>query len=236
MGGEHLTLTHNKVRAALGAAVAWSSGKDSTVVLDFARDFDPDVPVYFVDSHEFQETYDYVKWCKKEWKLNLKVIRQEAIMIRGEIVLFERMTPDSLYDIVVEDFPDVNKNLLYWMATKIIPINEQINEDIMTGMRWDEDIFRQFLDYEEEFMGHVSDTKPQKRHHPILHWSEFDVHEYLRKNGIRKNPLYHMGYRSIGDRMTTTKGDGKTERGGRQQDLKTIIYMAAIGYLQSKGI
>lgn len=55
--------------------VAFSGGKDSTVVLDLARQVDPEVPVVFFDSSlEFPETYEYVQQLAQEWCLNLRVI------------------------------------------------------------------------------------------------------------------------------------------------------------------
>lgn len=55
--------------------VAFSGGKDSLVVLDLARQVDPDVPVAFFDSGlEFPETYTYLEQLTARWRLNLDVI------------------------------------------------------------------------------------------------------------------------------------------------------------------
>lgn len=55
--------------------VAFSGGKDSLVVLDLARQVDPDVPVAFFDSGlEFPETYTYIAQVADRWRLNLHVI------------------------------------------------------------------------------------------------------------------------------------------------------------------
>jgi len=55
--------------------VAFSGGKDSTVVLDLARRADPNVPVCFFDSGlEFPETLAYVDELTDRWDLNLHVI------------------------------------------------------------------------------------------------------------------------------------------------------------------
>ena len=55
--------------------VAFSGGKDSTVVLDLARRADPDVPVCFFDSGlEFPETLNYIRLLTDTWRLNLHVV------------------------------------------------------------------------------------------------------------------------------------------------------------------
>ena len=65
----------DRIAAHLGAHggyVSWSGGKDSTVVLDLARQADPQVPVCFFDSGiEFPETLDYVAELTALWGLNL---------------------------------------------------------------------------------------------------------------------------------------------------------------------
>lgn len=72
---EHLV---DRIRAHLDAHdgyVAWSGGKDSTVVLHLARQADPNVPVVFFDSGlEFPETYDHLAELTEAWQLNLQII------------------------------------------------------------------------------------------------------------------------------------------------------------------
>lgn len=55
--------------------VAFSGGKDSTVVLDLARRADPHVPVCFFDSGlEFPETLEYIMSLTDTWQLNLHTV------------------------------------------------------------------------------------------------------------------------------------------------------------------
>lgn len=55
--------------------VAFSGGKDSTVVLDLARRADPHVPVCFFDSGlEFPETLQYIRSLTDTWRLNLHTV------------------------------------------------------------------------------------------------------------------------------------------------------------------
>lgn len=55
--------------------LALSGGKDSVVVLDLARQVDPNLPVVFFDSGlEYPETYTYLDHLRHIWRLNLTVI------------------------------------------------------------------------------------------------------------------------------------------------------------------
>lgn len=55
--------------------IACSFGKDSTVLLYFILQQRPDIPVVFLKSdYELPEIYEFSKWLKKEWKLNLTEI------------------------------------------------------------------------------------------------------------------------------------------------------------------
>lgn len=216
------------------AAVMWSGGKDSTVLLHITKPR----TAYFVEAHEFPETIDYVQRMADEWKIDLKVLRQHGVLIKGvHYLYFDEITPDSLYNIVGKDYPNISKFVLYWFVMKVWPIEEQVkHKEVMTGMRWDEDEFRQFLDYEEK--DKMVGCKALKRGiielrlHPMLHWSEYEIHRYLDAHFIPKHPFYYQGYRSIGDKYTTDMSK-KGERDGRNQSFGDCIQLSMIGYLTS---
>ena len=61
----------------------FSGGKDSLVVLDLARQVDPEVPVVFFDSGlEYPETYRYVDELASMWRLNLDVIPAKPTLLQ----------------------------------------------------------------------------------------------------------------------------------------------------------
>ena len=77
--------------------VSWSGGKDSTVVVDLARQVDPHVPVVFFDSGlQFPETYQYLEERAREWRLNYHVIAAEPDLLTVLIALggFDHDAPD----------------------------------------------------------------------------------------------------------------------------------------------
>jgi phosphoadenosine phosphosulfate reductase len=55
--------------------VAWSGGKDSTVLLHLVRKRHPDVPVLFIDSGaEFPDTLAFITEVERAWRLNLTIM------------------------------------------------------------------------------------------------------------------------------------------------------------------
>jgi len=62
--------------------VSWSGGKDSTVVVDLARQVDPHIPVVFFDSGlQFPETIQYLEDLSDTWRLNYHVIAAEPDLL-----------------------------------------------------------------------------------------------------------------------------------------------------------
>lgn len=56
--------------------VAWSGGKDSTVLLHLVRQYKPSVDIVFNDTKvEFPETLKFVKFLSREWNLNLHIAK-----------------------------------------------------------------------------------------------------------------------------------------------------------------
>ena len=62
--------------------VSWSGGKDSTVVVDLARQVDPHIPVVFFDSGlQFPETMQYLEDLAEQWRLNYHVITADPDLL-----------------------------------------------------------------------------------------------------------------------------------------------------------
>ncbi len=56
--------------------IAWSGGKDSTVLLHLVRRFTPEIPVIWNNTGvEFPETWPFIKRMAEEWKLNLHIAK-----------------------------------------------------------------------------------------------------------------------------------------------------------------
>lgn len=79
---QKLKHAHSLIEEALSrgkAAIAWSGGKDSTVLLHMVRQHAPDILVVWNNTGvEFPETYKFVMQMKEEWNLNLIVAKPKV--------------------------------------------------------------------------------------------------------------------------------------------------------------
>lgn len=94
--------------------VAFSGGKDSTVLLDIVRRIYPDVPAVFSDTGlEFPEVREFVKSCE-----NVTIVRPEmnfrkVIEVYGYPVISKRVADTVEYGHMEEYLPIKNFELLY---------------------------------------------------------------------------------------------------------------------------
>src|SRR5690606_28085582 len=51
----------------------------------------------------------------------------------------------------------------------------------------------------------------ETRVHPILHWNQKNIDEYIEENELPRHPLHAEGYASIGDWTTTLPGRTRKE-------------------------
>jgi phosphoadenosine phosphosulfate reductase len=192
-------------------AVAFTGGKDSIVVLHLLKEVmgSVDLPVLFVDtSVQFPEIYQYRDRIAKEWNLNLQVARNEEAIATIEIAKDRELCCHLLKTEALREA--IKKG--GWKA-------------LLTGIRWDEQEARSGELYFSPRSDHV-------RVHPILHFTESDIWNYIRKYNIPYCSLYDQGFRSVGCVPCTKPSppDGP-ERAGRSQDKEEIMArLRALGY------
>ena len=175
-----------------GLVVANSLGKDSVVVWDLAKRVDPRIRGFIVTTrYKPKET---IKFMNEEVKMypELRVFKNDAKI------------PDRLY----ETDPDKCCDVL-----KVIPVREAIEKmDVkcwVTGLRCTEGRTRtDFKEVEERDAGLI-------KLNPILIWKEREVWQYLALYGVKVNPLYGEGYRSLGCEPCTRITNDDNERAGR---------------------
>lgn len=213
--------SHKVVRAALDKfhpkiAVAWTGGKDSTVLLHMIRSLNQGkvpIPVMFIDTGlHFEETLKFIERMEKEWGLNL-------VRVSDKHTLREYKNTKSKLK---------KKELARLM--KIRAIKKAIRQNrwkaLIVGIRWDEHEARSSEVY-------FSPRKNHMRIHPILHFTERDIWDYIRKYQVPYNPLYDRGYRSIGESEFTkpVKDPKGRERSGREKDKEKIMArLRSLGY------
>jgi len=175
-----------------GLVVANSLGKDSVAVWDLAKRVSSEIRGFIVTTRfKPEETVEFM---------------QETVARYPEIKVYKSDVeiPDKLY----ETDPDKCCDIL-----KVEPTRRAIEEmDVVcwvTGLRCTEGRTRtDFKEVEERDKGLV-------KLNPILIWKEREIWQYLALYGVKVNPLYGKGYRSLGCLPCTKITTDENERAGR---------------------
>lgn len=172
--------------------VAHSLGKDSCVVWDLAKRVSPAIRGFIVTTrYKPVETVAFMN---------------ETVAVYPELKVYknDQPLPDRLY----ETNPDRCCEIL-----KVQPTRRAIEElnvaCWVTGLRCTEGRTRtDFQEIEERDEGLV-------KLNPILIWHEREIWQYLAVYQVPVNPLYALGYRSLGCATCTRISTGADERAGR---------------------
>jgi sulfate adenylyltransferase subunit 2 len=241
-------------------AVLWSTGKDSTTMLWLCRKaFFGKIPfpVIHIDTgYKFKQMYKFRDDLAKAWGLDLVIAKNEEAMKEGvspEKGKFEcctRLKTEALKKCLDERGFDA-LILAIRRDEHGIRAKERYFSPRDENFRWD--YKDQPLEMWDQFQGLVG-MGTHMRIHPILHWRELDVWEYVKKEEIPINPMYFAQsgkrYRSLGCEpcTSTIDSDAKTtdeiveelkvtkiaERSGRAQDKEktfTMQKLRALGYM-----
>ncbi|WP_084413386.1 phosphoadenosine phosphosulfate reductase family protein [Desulfovirgula thermocuniculi] len=195
-------------------AVAFTGGKDSTVLLHLVRRaFNGHIPFPVVNidtSVKFPEVCVFRDRLQQEWKFDLRIFRNE----------------EALKWLKIAQNPE---ECCYHLKT--VPMKKAIEElglkALFTGVRWDENPARANEDYFSK-----RNDPPHIRVHPLLHFTEQDIWSYIRKYKVPYCSLYDQGYRSLGCKPCTKPAtEGGHERAGRAQDKERIMQrLRELGY------
>lgn len=164
------------------AWVSWSGGKDSTTVVDLARQVNPNIRTCFFDSGlEFPETVEYVHGLANDWQIQLHVEKADPTALDVLVASggWDHAAPVPL------DPPDLHDVLITGPSarchTRFGPAN-------MWGLRAAESRSRTV---------HLAPTNGQTGRldgtftlGPIWDWEDEDVHAYLASRKIPLNPVY----------------------------------------------
>ena len=241
-------------------AVLWSTGKDSTATVWLCKKaFFGKIPfpvIHIDTSYKFPEIYEFRDKIAKEWNLNL-------IIAKNEKALKEGMSPEKgRLECCTALKTEALKNLIKQRKFDALILAIRRDEH---GIRAKE---RRYSPRDENFRRNYKDqpaelwdlyVKPSEdfshmRVHPILHWTELEVWQYVVQEKLPVNPLYFAKngkrYRSLGcmpctvpipstantiDKIVQEIKTSKTpERAGRSQDKEKAYMMQklrALGYM-----
>jgi len=191
-------------------AVAWTGGKDSTVLLSLWREVAPEPPLAVnIDTGcKFPEVLAFRDRIAEEWGVRLQVARP-----------------------LPEDYPVqiAADKIACCRALKVEPLRRAVAglglRALLTGVRADENPERAHMQEREEREGYV-------QFNPLLDWTEMDVWAFTVSRGLPYCELYDRGYRSLGCvPCTAVSGAGQGERGGRDSEKEArMAELHALGY------
>jgi sulfate adenylyltransferase subunit 2 len=193
-------------------AVLWSTGKDSTVMLDLCRKaFFGNIPfpVIHIDTgYKFDEIYEFRDKINKLWNLNLKIIKdpESGILNPNNVGHFEcchRLKTLTLKKFIEKENIDglivsIRRDEHYMRMVervfsprdkdfrwKHLKIKKEKSGDSPFIYEQDAELWNI---YRKDFVnGHI-------RIHPLLHWTELDIWKYIQKENLPVNPLYFANY------------------------------------------
>lgn len=196
--------------------LAFSGGKDSTVVAHLARQVDPAVPVVWFDSGlEFPETRTFITDLAATWSLNLSVVPAEPSAL-------DVLVASGQWDLDAPNraVPDLHQVMILDPASRA---HDSFGPGELWGVRSAESTGRRHLhatqlrrEIERSCHGCCATstgppTREQRQRHggvvsrgdgttaysPIWDWSTDEVWSYIARHDLPTNPLYEK-LRSLG--------------------------------------
>jgi phosphoadenosine phosphosulfate reductase len=169
--------------------VSTSFGAQSAVMLSLAVAAVPDIPVLFVDTgYLFPETYRFADELQARLRLNLKVYRS------AESPAWIEARHGRLWEQGSAGLEQYNQ------IVKVEPMQRALAETQakawLAGLRRIQSATRKDLPVIGLQNGRV-------KIHPIVDWTDQDIHRYLSQRGLPYHPLWERGYASIGDTHTS---------------------------------
>ena len=241
-------------------AVLWSTGKDSTTMLWLCRKaFFGKIPfpvIHIDTNYKFRQMYEFRDELAEKWGLELVIAKNQEALKEGvspkdgKFDCCTRLKTEALRKCLDEHGFDA-LILAIRRDEHGIRAKERYFSPRDEDFRWD---YRdQPLEMWDQFQGLVG-VGTHMRVHPILHWRELDVWEYVKKERIPINPMYFAKngkrYRSLGCEPCTftiesnastkeqiveeLKHTKIAERSGRAQDKERVFAMQklrTLGYM-----
>jgi phosphoadenylyl-sulfate reductase (thioredoxin) len=213
-------------------AVVTSFQDEGMVILDKVHRLDLPLRVITLDTGRLPEaTYELIDRVRLRWGIEVEIIFPEHAAVQ---VLTRRginMFLDS-----------VENRLECCHVRKVEPFRRAVE-----GLgAWTSGVRREHSDTRREVRKVELDSgnRPQGglyKVNPLADWSEKQVWEYVRENGVPYHAYYDQGYRSIGCApCTRPTRPGEDERGGRwwwEQGAKECgLHLAPVGGARTAGV
>jgi len=166
-----------------------SFGIQSAVMLHMLTEVDSDIPVLLTDTgHLFPETYQFVDQLTERLNLNLHVFSAKESAAWQLARYGEEWAKDE------ESLKAYNRR------NKVEPLERGLSE--LNAGTWFSGVRRQQSSHRKD-LSVVSILRGRFKVHPIIDWTNKDVHQYLTKHNLPYHPLWDEGYVSVGDTHST---------------------------------
>ena len=241
-------------------ALCWSIGKDSTTLLWIARKaFFGKIPfpvIHIDTSYKFEEIYEFRNRYTKEWGLNLIISQNKKALEAG--MRKEKGALECCTALKTEPLKSTIKE--HGLEALLLAIRRDEH-----GIRAKERYFsprdtRFTWDYKNQpaelwdLYKSKTETEHHFRIHPMLHWTEVDVWNYVKREKLPNVSLYFAKngkrYRSIGcqpccepvvsdantidkvlKELRTTKVPERSGRAQDKEDSYTMQKLRSLGYM-----
>ena len=184
-------------------AIASSFQAEGTVVIHIATGIRPDVPILFLDTgFNFAETLAFKQQLTERLGLNVVDLVGDYTVEQQDAALGAR-----LYERDPERCCEINKVEPMFRALRDL-------DAWMTAFRRDSSPTRASAPIVDQY--ELEPGRMIVRINPVTTWTRRRVWQYLRYHDLPHNPLYDLGYSSIGCApCTRTQFPGEPERAGR---------------------
>jgi phosphoadenosine phosphosulfate reductase len=190
-----------------------SLGAEDQVITHMLAGINKEFRIVTLDTGRlFPETLDLIQYTSERYKISIEVLFPDFMKV-------EKMVNEKGINLFYESIEnrlkccDIRKNE---PLKRILPGNEAW----ITGIRKEQSLSRKHIKLAE-----WDDKNQMIKINPLVHWTEGDVWEFIKKNNIPYNILHDKGYPSIGCAPCTRAIEkGEDIRNGRwwweNQDIK----------------
>jgi phosphoadenosine phosphosulfate reductase len=166
-----------------------SFGIQSAVMLHMMTQIDANIPVLLTDTgHLFPETYRFIDEMAERLKLNLHVFSAT------QSASWQQARYGNLWEQGADELKQYNR------MNKVEPLERGLSE--LNAGTWFSGVRRQQSEHRQG-LAVVSTLRGRFKVHPIIDWSNRDIHQYLSKHDLPYHPLWEQGYVSVGDVHST---------------------------------
>jgi len=215
---------HERIETALGQlqtpSVAFSAGKDSTVLLHMVRQHKPDVlTIYGNTGIEFPECVKFARWLRDEWHLNYHEARPEVTFwwvvehygwpLLGKAFGVGGVAAKSSREQFFAELEERGELTGQYAIQAEVPISsacctflkERPSEKLQKSLGVD-GVFLGILAHESrrrmfnflQYGEWYQTSNKLWKSHPLAIWSDEDIWEYIHRYQVPYAALYDMGY------------------------------------------